>query len=69
MALRWRQRFCWDFLTDEQKAPVFAEWAAKTPVGGVEQAEDVVDAIAFLISNTFMSGHAFICDGGVRLSA
>jgi NAD(P)-dependent dehydrogenase (short-subunit alcohol dehydrogenase family) len=59
----------WDFLTDEQKAPVFADYAAKTPVGRVGKPEDVAQAIAFLISDSFMNGHMIVCDGGLRLVA
>lgn len=59
----------WDFLTDEQKAPVFADYAARTPVRRVGQADDIAQAIAFLITDTFMSGHTIVCDGGLRLSA
>ena len=59
----------WDFLTDEQKAPVFADYAAKTPVGRVGQPQDVGQAIAFLISNSFISGDIITCDGGLRLGS
>jgi NAD(P)-dependent dehydrogenase (short-subunit alcohol dehydrogenase family) len=59
----------WNFLTDEQKVPVFADWAAKTPVGRVGQAEDIAQAIAFLIVDTFISGQVIVCDGGLRLTA
>jgi len=59
----------WNFLTDEQKVPVFADWAAKTPVGRVGQAEDIAQAIAFLIVDTFISGQVIVCDGGLRLNA
>lgn len=59
----------WDFLTDEQKAPVFADFAAKTPVGRIGRPEDIAQAIAFLIADSFVSGQTLICDGGLRLSA
>lgn len=59
----------WDFLTDDQKAGAFADFAAKTPVGRVGTPEDVAQAIAFLIADTFMSGQTIICDGGLRLMA
>lgn len=59
----------WDFLPDEQKAPVFADYAAKTPVGRVGRPEDVAEAIAFLIADSFMSGQTIVCDGGLRLTA
>jgi NAD(P)-dependent dehydrogenase (short-subunit alcohol dehydrogenase family) len=58
----------WDFLPAEQKAPVFADYATKTPVGRVGRAEDVAQAIAFLIADSFMTGHMLICDGGLRLA-
>lgn len=58
----------WNFLTDEQKAPVFADFAMRTPAGRVGRPEDVAQAIAFLIFDSFMSGHIMICDGGLRLA-
>lgn len=36
-------------------------------VARIGQPEDVAQAIAFLISDSFMSGHVMICDGGLRL--
>ncbi len=59
----------WDFLPAEQRAAVFAEYAAKTPVGRVGKPDDIARAIAFLIAHTFMSGHVIVCDGGLRLVA
>jgi NAD(P)-dependent dehydrogenase (short-subunit alcohol dehydrogenase family) len=58
----------WDFLPDEQKRSVFADYASKTPVGRVGRVEDVAQSIAFLICDTFMSGHTIVCDGGLRLA-
>jgi NAD(P)-dependent dehydrogenase (short-subunit alcohol dehydrogenase family) len=57
----------WDFLGEDQKAPAFAGFATRTPVGRVGRPEDIADAIGFLIGNGFMSGHTLICDGGIRL--
>jgi NAD(P)-dependent dehydrogenase (short-subunit alcohol dehydrogenase family) len=48
---------------------VFADFAGKTPAGRVGRAEDVARAIAFLISDSFMTGHVLVCDGGLRLGA
>jgi NAD(P)-dependent dehydrogenase (short-subunit alcohol dehydrogenase family) len=59
----------WDFLTNDQKAPVFSDFAAKTPVGRVGRSEDVAQAISFLISDSFMTGHTIVCDGGLRLAS
>jgi NAD(P)-dependent dehydrogenase (short-subunit alcohol dehydrogenase family) len=57
----------WNFLPEEQKKAAFAGFASQTPVGRIGRSEDVADAIAFLIGNTFMNGHLLICDGGARL--
>lgn len=59
----------WDFLTAEQKVPVFADYAARTPVGRVGRPEDVAQAISMLIANTFISGDIVTCDGGLRWNA
>jgi NAD(P)-dependent dehydrogenase (short-subunit alcohol dehydrogenase family) len=57
----------WDFLPPDQKTAVFDDFSEKTPVGRVGKADDIARAIAFLISDTFMTGHALVCDGGLRL--
>ncbi|MEF0940604.1 SDR family oxidoreductase [Rhizobium sp. BR 362] len=57
----------WDFLGEDQKAPVLASFAARTPVGRVGRPQEIAEAIAFLIGNGFTSGHTLICDGGIRL--
>ena len=59
----------WNFLSADQKAAVFTEYTAKTPVGRVGKPDDIAQAIAFLISNTFMTGQMIVCDGGLRLVA
>ncbi|MBZ9812994.1 SDR family oxidoreductase [Mesorhizobium sp. CA7] len=59
----------WDFLPDDQRQAVFAEYAGKTPVGRIGRAEDVAEAIAFLVSNSFMTGQVLTCDGGLRFAA
>ncbi|MBN9551596.1 MAG: SDR family oxidoreductase [Alphaproteobacteria bacterium] len=59
----------WDFLPDDQRQAVFAEYAGKTPVGRIGHAEDVAEAIAFLVSNGFMTGQVLTCDGGLRFAA
>jgi NAD(P)-dependent dehydrogenase (short-subunit alcohol dehydrogenase family) len=59
----------WDFLSEAQKAPLFADYAAKTPVGRVGRPEDIAQAIAFLIGDSFMTGQTIVCDGGLRLAS
>ena len=58
----------WDFLPNDQRRAVFAEYAVRTPVGRVGRPEDVARAVAFLIDDGFMSGHVLLCDGGLRLA-
>ncbi len=57
----------WDFAPPEQKAAMFANFAERTPVGRIGGAEDVAQAVVFLVRNSFMSGHVLVCDGGARL--
>jgi NAD(P)-dependent dehydrogenase (short-subunit alcohol dehydrogenase family) len=59
----------WDAMPAEQKQAIFADFAAKTPVGRLGRPEDVAQAIAFLIGDDFINGHMLICDGGLRLTA
>jgi NAD(P)-dependent dehydrogenase (short-subunit alcohol dehydrogenase family) len=59
----------WDVFPDDQKQAMFETYAAKSPVGRVGRPEDVAKAIAFLIADSFMTGHVLICDGGLRLAA
>jgi NAD(P)-dependent dehydrogenase (short-subunit alcohol dehydrogenase family) len=59
----------WDAYPQDQKRAMFRDYAAKTPVGRVGRAEDVAQAIAFLIGDSFMTGYMLVCDGGLRLSA
>ncbi len=58
----------WDAFPEDQKQAMFETYAAKTPVGRVGRPDDVAQAIAFLIGDSFMTGHMLICDGGLRLS-
>jgi NAD(P)-dependent dehydrogenase (short-subunit alcohol dehydrogenase family) len=59
----------WDFVPVEQRQAVFRDFAGRTPVGRIGRPEDIAKAIAFLVSNTFMSGHVLTCDGGIHLAA
>lgn len=57
----------WDRLPADQRAAVFAEVAGSTPVGRIGRAEDVADAVVFLMRNGFVTGNVLVCDGGLRL--
>ena len=45
----------------------FAAYAEKIPAGRAGRAEEVADAIAFVIGNGYMTGHTLLCDGGISL--
>jgi NAD(P)-dependent dehydrogenase (short-subunit alcohol dehydrogenase family) len=57
----------WDKWPADQKAALFADLAAAAPVGRVGQAEDIADAIAFVVGNSFITGQVLQCDGGIQL--
>jgi len=59
----------WNFLPADKRQSVFDDYAAKTPVGRIGQADDVAKAIAFLVSDSFITGQILSCDGGLRLAA
>ncbi len=59
----------WAFLPEDQRQTVFADYAGKTPVGRIGAPDDIAEAIAFLIKDSFMTGHVLICDGGLKLAA
>jgi NAD(P)-dependent dehydrogenase (short-subunit alcohol dehydrogenase family) len=59
----------WDFLPAEQKRAGFDQFAGMTPVGRIGRPEDVAQAIAFLIGNSFIDGQVLACDGGLSLVA
>jgi NAD(P)-dependent dehydrogenase (short-subunit alcohol dehydrogenase family) len=56
------------WVAPDQKSALFADFASKTPVGRVGTSEEIGQAIAFLITNGFMTGQTMVCDGGIRLS-
>jgi NAD(P)-dependent dehydrogenase (short-subunit alcohol dehydrogenase family) len=59
----------WHFIDAEQRQAVFADYAGKSPAGRVGTPDDIAKAIAFLIGNSFVTGHVLTCDGGLRLAA
>ena len=48
---------------------VFAEYVAQTPLGRLEEPEDVADVVVFLASDAarFITGEALNVTGGVRM--
>ncbi|GCE24079.1 SDR family oxidoreductase [Dictyobacter kobayashii] len=57
----------WDKMPAEARENYFAHMASHLPVQRVGQAEDVAQAIQFLITNSFMTGCIIDCDGGARI--
>lgn len=57
----------WNWMDETSKRATFDRFASSTPVGRVGKPEDVAQAIAFLIGNSFMTGCVLECDGGLRL--
>ncbi len=57
----------WDKWPADQKMALFNQIAASSPVGRVGKPEDVADAIAFVVRNTFVTGQVIQCDGGIQL--
>jgi NAD(P)-dependent dehydrogenase (short-subunit alcohol dehydrogenase family) len=58
----------WDWALPDHKSALFADFASRTPVGRVGTSEEIGQAIAFLVTNGFMTGQTIVCDGGIRLS-
>ena len=59
----------WGFLDSDQRQGAFADYAKKSLVGRVGAPDDIAKAIAFLIEDSFVTGHVLVCDGGLRLAA
>ncbi|MEU5433452.1 SDR family oxidoreductase [Streptomyces sp. NPDC020719] len=59
----------WDWMDADAKAETFASYAKSTPAGRCGAPEDIADAIAFLIGNSFTTGVVLTVDGGARLSS
>jgi NAD(P)-dependent dehydrogenase (short-subunit alcohol dehydrogenase family) len=57
----------WNWLSEDDKANAFHNFAQSTPVGRVGKPEDIATAIAFLIGNTFVTGTVLEVDGGLHL--
>lgn len=57
----------WDGMGESGKRDFFAQHAASLPVGRVGQADDVAQAVEFLVGNGFTTGTVMACDGGLHL--
>ena len=59
----------WDAMPAEQKEAIFEDLGGKTPVGRNGLPDDVAQAIALLVNNTFITGQIISVDGGLRFTA
>jgi NAD(P)-dependent dehydrogenase (short-subunit alcohol dehydrogenase family) len=57
----------WDWLDEEARRRSFDAYAQAAPVGRVGRAEDIADAVAYLIGAGFTTGTVLAVDGGARL--
>ena len=58
----------WSWCPPEEKSSLFADFATKTPAGRIGTPEDIAHVILFLVMNSFITGQAILCDGGIHLS-
>jgi len=58
----------WDSLPPAQRSALFADFAARTPLGRIAEPEEVAATIMLLIASTFVTGHVIVADGGLHLA-
>jgi NAD(P)-dependent dehydrogenase (short-subunit alcohol dehydrogenase family) len=63
----WVDTPIWSFVAGDKKAETLEAMARRLPVGRVGQADDIADAIAFLMGNGFTTGTTLHVEGGHRL--
>jgi NAD(P)-dependent dehydrogenase (short-subunit alcohol dehydrogenase family) len=67
----WTDTPIWDGLagmTEERKKEAFATMAARLPAGRIGRAEDIAEAVVFLMKSEFSTGTVVEVDGGHRLA-
>jgi NAD(P)-dependent dehydrogenase (short-subunit alcohol dehydrogenase family) len=57
----------YDWMTPDEKAEFFRQLSSRMPVKRVGTAEEVADAVLFLLGNNFVTGAVLDIDGGMRL--
>jgi NAD(P)-dependent dehydrogenase (short-subunit alcohol dehydrogenase family) len=58
----------WSFLPEQQRGEQFAAFGAQLPVGRVGRAEEVADAIVYLINAGFVTSSVLSVDGGATVA-
>jgi NAD(P)-dependent dehydrogenase (short-subunit alcohol dehydrogenase family) len=57
----------YDWMTAEEKEEFFKQMSVKLPVRRIGRAEEVAEAVLFLLNNSYVTGAVLDIDGGVRL--
>jgi NAD(P)-dependent dehydrogenase (short-subunit alcohol dehydrogenase family) len=63
----WVDTSIWSFVAGDKKDETLGAMAKRLPVGRVGRPDDIADAIAFLMRNTFTTGTTLHVEGGHRL--
>ncbi|MDX8450546.1 SDR family oxidoreductase [Mesorhizobium captivum] len=63
----WIDTPIWEFVAGEKKDETLAAMAKRLPAGRVGRPQDIADALAFLIGNSFTTGETLHVEGGQRL--
>ena len=58
----------WSFLSAEDRATQFSDWASLAPAGRVATAEDVAKAVRYLIGASLITGTIMPVDGGYSVA-
>ena len=58
----------WSFLAEDQRREQFAQFGAQLPVGRVGRAEDIADAIVYLMNAGFVTSTVLSVDGGATIA-
>jgi NAD(P)-dependent dehydrogenase (short-subunit alcohol dehydrogenase family) len=59
----------WHGMPEEDRAAIFSQYGAASPIGRIGAPDDVAQAIISMISNGFVTGTVLTVDGGLRFSA
>jgi NAD(P)-dependent dehydrogenase (short-subunit alcohol dehydrogenase family) len=59
----------WSGFPEDARKALFAEFAAKLPVGRVGQAEDIAQAVLLAATNGYLTGTVIECTGGGHLAS
>ena len=54
-------------MPEEQRSQMFANAAARLPVGKRGEPQEIAQAVALCVTNRFITGSVIDVDGGVRL--